>query len=93
MATLLIKDTGLKNDDFDMIAAEDIAQREKWGEQEHDACTWLAIIAEEFGEMSKAVLEYQFGDGKLSRIEEEAIQVATLALKIAAMIRETMGRR
>lgn len=32
-------------------------QNKKWGWQDHDPVVWLAIMAEEFGEVAKAVIE------------------------------------
>jgi hypothetical protein len=41
---------------IDMVFAAIRAERERqnatWGEQNHDAYTWLAILGEEFGELS-----------------------------------------
>jgi NTP pyrophosphatase (non-canonical NTP hydrolase) len=73
----------------DLVRQENDRQLKKWGVQEHTPYKWLAIIAEEEGELAKAVLEYETrihrnGTGR-SEIVNEAIQVATLALKIAEM--------
>lgn len=70
------------------IASERVRQFSKWGIQGHNSEIWLAIIGEEFGELSKAVLESKFNfelspaDAK-SRMIHEARQVAASA---AAMI-------
>lgn len=79
----MLKDEGLSDDALDMIAAEDISQREKWGTQNHSPEKWYVILGEEFGELGKAILEGKRGD-----VEKEAIQVATLGLKIAWMMRK-----
>ncbi len=47
----------------------------KWGEQNHHPLKWLAILAEEFGEASKAWLE---GEGVKYR--DELVHVAAVAL-------------
>lgn len=78
-----LKDEGLSDDALDMIAAEDISQREKWGNQNHSPEKWYVILGEEFGELGKAILEC-----KPRNVEKEAIQVATLGLKIAYMMRK-----
>lgn len=70
------------------IASERNRQLAKWGVQGHNSEIWLAIIGEEFGELSKAVLEAKFNlhltpaDSK-SKMIHEARQVAASA---AAMI-------
>ncbi len=84
---LVLEDTGLCEEALDMIAAEDISQREIWGNQIHDACKWMTILTEEVGELAKAILE-----NNLVGIEEEGTQVATLALKMAWMARKKIIR-
>jgi len=68
-----------------LLEAENLRQIEEWGIQDHEVCEWLAITAEEFGEMSKAIVEYRFGLGLPKNVVKEAIQTATLCLKIAEM--------
>ena len=75
-----MKDRGLCSEALDKISAEDVRQRAKWGEQWHEASMWYVILGEEFGELGKAILEEESVD-----IIAEAVQVATLALKIAWM--------
>lgn len=57
-------------------------QDEKWGEQNHDPITWLAILGEEYGELAQAVLETKFGGehGGLPHMREEAVHTAAVAL-------------
>ena len=65
-----------------MVAQERWRQDKKWGQQEHDAFIWLAILGEEFGELQKAVLEVAFPDYYLRLLkqpETELIQVAAVA--------------
>ena len=88
---IFLTDHGLPEKAYGEMALESIAQIEKWGIQTHDIFQWLAILGEEVGELSKEVLEFWFGDGDdkdLEHIEKEAVQVATLALKIAWMVKE-----
>lgn len=68
-----------------LIENENRRQLKKWGAQDHALCEWLAIVAEEFGELAKAVVEKQFGKGLSASIVSEAIETATLCLKIAEM--------
>lgn len=65
------------------IQNENISQLSKWGIQVHSAFEWLAYLTEEIGELSKSISEYEYRDGTKDEIIKEAIQVATLALKIA----------
>ena len=39
------------------VSDERKRQEEKWGSQTHDPSWWLTILAEEFGEAARAVLE------------------------------------
>lgn len=41
----------------DLISVEREYQLKKWGEQKHSDERWLAILAEEVGEVAKAILE------------------------------------
>jgi hypothetical protein len=73
------------------VDMENKKQLEKWGVQYHDPCEWLAITAEEFGEMSQAIVEYRFGQHEgwqTAKVVKEAIQTATLCLKIAEMFNQ-----
>ena len=60
-------------------------QLNKWGVQIHTPFEWLAYTTEELGELAKAICEFEYRDGSSRDIAKEAIQVATLALKIAEM--------
>ncbi|MFH2143069.1 MAG: hypothetical protein ABIJ97_11635, partial [Bacteroidota bacterium] len=50
-------------------------QDNKWGEQNHHPYKWLAILQEEVGEASKAILE-----SSLLKYRDECIQVCAVAL-------------
>lgn len=78
-----LEDIGLCEEALDMITAEDVSQRERWGNQRHHAHRWNTILTEEVGELAKAVLE-----DNVEQIEKEATQVVTLALKMAYMARQ-----
>jgi NTP pyrophosphatase (non-canonical NTP hydrolase) len=60
------------------VQAERDRQDKKWGQQDHAPAVWLAILAEEFGEAAKAVLE-----GKPLDYHKELIQVAAVACAAA----------
>lgn len=60
---------------FQNIALERRRQDAKWGEQNHDAFLWLAILGEEFGEAAKAAIE-----GRIAYMRTELIHVAAVAV-------------
>lgn len=58
-------------------------QDAKWGEQNHGPLLWLAILGEEFGEVSKAALEaVVMGDPTFKNYREELIQLAAVAVSM-----------
>ena len=59
---------------LDNIKEERSRQEAKWGKQNHQPLTWLAILGEEVGEANKAVLE-----NELSDYRSELVQVAAVA--------------
>lgn len=74
------------------IIKEHHKQIDKFGKQTATPAEWLMYLGEEFGELCEAVCSVEDGDnGKgitEKNIYNEAIQVATLALKIAEMYME-----
>ena len=84
-----MKDHELKNAYlFEMIKEESLRQIKKWGIQNRDPFEWLAYTTEELGELSNAISEYWYRDGQRSQVVKEAIQTATLCLKIAELFIE-----
>ena len=67
------------------ILAENKKQIEKWGIQDHDPADWLMFATEEIGELAEAMADYKFRNGNNLNVAREAIQAATLTLKIAEM--------
>uniref|UniRef100_A0A6H1ZF24 dATP/dGTP diphosphohydrolase N-terminal domain-containing protein n=1 Tax=viral metagenome TaxID=1070528 RepID=A0A6H1ZF24_9ZZZZ len=67
------------------IQNENERQLLKWGIQTHSPFEWLTYTTEELGELAQAILEHEYRDGTKEAVVKEAIQVATLALKIAEM--------
>lgn len=66
-------------------------QNAKWGEQNHNVCEWVSILAEEVGEVSKEAVDLHFKYGitdkqtEQNRIEnyrKECIQVAAVAIQM-----------
>jgi len=86
-----MKDKCLNNQDiYDMVSDENDRQLEKWGVQDHHPFTWLAFTLEELGELSEAISDHLFREGTVEDVVMEAIQTATLALKIAEMYQSTL---
>ncbi len=71
-----------------LIWRENERQLEKWGIQDREPFEWLAFVTEELGELSQAISELTYRDGEAIEVVKEAIQVATLSLKIAEMFSE-----
>ena len=70
---------------FDMVRDESARQLNKWGIQDRVPFEWLAYIHEESGELAKAISEWTYRDGTPMEVVGEAIQLATLSLKVAEM--------
>ena len=71
---------------FEDVVIENEKQIKKWGIQTHSLFEWQNYTTEELGELAKAISENQYRKGNWQDIYNEAIQVATLSLKIAEMI-------
>ena len=70
---------------MELLRLENNKQLAKWGIQDHEPFAWLAFATEELGELSEAISEYLYRNGKSDAVVHEAIQAATLCLKIAEM--------
>jgi NTP pyrophosphatase (non-canonical NTP hydrolase) len=66
---------------LDLIQAERQRQDEKWGEQNHPDEIWLAILSEEIGEASQALLHNKFGGKAKGTLRDELVQVAAVAVQ------------
>ncbi len=77
------------SDVTELVLDEHHAQISKWGIQTHSMFEWLAYTTEELGELAKAISEQEYRGGSKEDVIKEAIQVATLSLKIAEMMRES----
>lgn len=69
------------------IDGENRRQINKWGLQERTLPEWQLFLTEEIGELSQAIGEYHYRDGTLEEIYREAVQCATLCIKIAEMVK------
>lgn len=70
---------------FKAMNSENISQIQKWGMQDRTLMEWLCYLTEEVGELAEAIAEAEYRGGDPANIRAEAIQVATLAAKIAIM--------
>lgn len=75
------------------VYEENERQVSKWGIQNHTLYQWFCILSEEIGELAKTINEFDdltnkgnARDLQLRNIRLEAIQGATLLLKIAEMV-------
>lgn len=64
----------------DDIFAERQRQELQWGEQNHDAFKWLAILGEEVGEANQAALHDEFGGHAKGTLRKELVQIAAVAI-------------
>lgn len=78
---------------FKDVFLENAKQISKWGIQSRTPFEWMTYLTEEVGELAKAINEREYRDGLDSEVYKEAIQVTTLALKIAEMYREMETRK
>ena len=67
------------------VQQESHRQISKWGFQIHSVFEWLTYTTEELGSLAKAISENEYRNGSKEKVVSEAVQVATLALKIAKM--------
>ncbi len=77
--------TSLNNLRLDVLK-ESERQLGKWGIQTHSLFEWLTYTTEELGELAKAIAELEYRIGTKKEVYNEAIQTATLCLKIAEMV-------
>lgn len=90
---MILTDKGLTNPELLVfVAAENENQIKKWGVQTHTPFEWLTYTTEELGELAQAISEHYYRTGSKEDVAKEAIQVATLALKIAEMYLDDEGR-
>lgn len=70
------------NDIFESIEKELIRANEKHPFYPKDIFQQLAIMQEEAGEVTKAVLDYAFENGSLENVRTELIQTASMCVKM-----------
>lgn len=79
------------------VMHERIRQNQKWGIQRHNMGKWLAILAEEFGEVAQA-MQGPLGltsmkDTDADDLYTELIQVAAVACAIAEQVKEEQDKK
>ena len=67
------------------VEEEHQRQIDKWGVQSKSPFEWMTNLTEEVGELAQAITEAEYNNVCIEDVRKEAIQVATLALKIAEM--------
>lgn len=72
----------MNNKAINDVLNERLRQDEKWGEQNHNIALWNAILAEEYGEFAKEVVESMFRNEYTDNLRTEAVQCAAVALAI-----------
>jgi hypothetical protein len=75
---------------YDLIWTENRVQLDKWGIQNHEPAEWLMFATEELGELAEAIGEFKYRGGLVEPVVKEAIQTATLCLKIAEMFQDLL---
>ncbi len=66
---------------FNAIREERQRQNEKWGDQDHNDFVWLAILTEEVGELSEAILHDEFGGHAKGTAPKELLHIAAVAVQ------------
>lgn len=64
------------------VAKERVRQVEKWGEQNHSAEVWLAILSEEVGEFATECLNRRFSTKPNENFRQEVVQLTAVGLAI-----------
>ncbi len=78
---------------YNMVGKENDRQLQKWGIQDHLPAEWLMFTTEELGELAEAIGTWNYRSGPAEDVVKEAIQVATLSLKIAEMFQNLLASR
>lgn len=77
------------NEIYSLIDEELLKSREKFPTWPDDPLHAVAVLGEEFGELTKSILEFVYEDkSTMSDIREEAIQTAAMAVRFLASLEE-----
>lgn len=63
---------------YQWIEAELFNARKKFPSSDHS----VLALCEESGELARAVLNHKYGEGNLSEVRKEAVQVAAMAIRV-----------
>lgn len=77
------------------IELERARQDNMWGEQNHSPLVWLGILGEEFGEVSKALNEWNHAgslDAAVAAMKQYRTELVEVAAVAAAMV-ESFDRK
>jgi NTP pyrophosphatase (non-canonical NTP hydrolase) len=74
-------DIVIKNEVLNDISVERERQYRKWGVQEHDDLIWLAILTEEVGEVSQAILQSRFGGDHAGTEYTELVEAVSVGIQ------------
>ena len=79
---------GPQDPPLENINHERINQLDKWGQQTHTLPGWGNILAEEHGEVQKAICDYCVvdGGGTKGHLMHELVQLMTVATNIYIML-------
>ena len=66
----------------ELVQQERDRQDIKWGEQNHGAFIWCAVLGEEFGEFQQACLQNNFGGPHKDEMLLELVQVSAVCKAI-----------
>lgn len=86
--------SGLTHHAVQRVVAERKRQDEQWGIQRHSWPEWITILTEEVGEAAQEACKEHFHPaGDLSRLKEELVQVAAVAVAMVEHIEEMESHR
>jgi NTP pyrophosphatase (non-canonical NTP hydrolase) len=63
---------------YEAIRAERFRQDAKWGVQDHSPSYWFIILAEEIGEIAKAIYEGDYDNYEVELVQSASVIVAAL---------------
>lgn len=63
---------------YNAIRAERARQDAKWGVQDHSPSYWFIILAEEIGEIAKAIYEGDYDNYEVELVQSASVIVAAL---------------
>ena len=68
------------------VRQERVRQDAQWGERVEDSFVYAVALAEECGEVARAVHDIRFANGTVADLRAELIQVAAVAVQIMERI-------